>query len=434
MGIKERWKNCVILLILLILLVCYYEYSIVQTKPEVKGTGRIGSTGAKETGRMGKTGAKQTGRVGSVGVKGTGRIGSTGAKDMGRIGSKSKSMNKNQEAYGKNKGRLNLNVTQGSGGSQVLLMTYLRSGSSFLGAIVQQVPRALYSFEPMKSYLTRQTYISTERGTCLFSNDRCTPTPKDDYSGIMENFKNFYECELRILDPFLRRRISGRKCHLEDDQEKCISEMIPYCKSGTRIAKTIRLSMDVVDVLMEKFPNLKVIHLLRDPRGMIVSRMKTIPALGIRKMDMSLAARAVCDRYNRDIRIGQSLDVKYPNRIKTVLYEQIVEKPLETSLRIFQFLGLHPNKNFNTWMNEHIAGVQKVANPPDTHNHAYSTYRANSSATANAWRSRLIFENVVKIDKECSQLYDYTGYVSVKSSTQLTNFNIPLRKKNANFP
>ncbi|XP_033759407.1 carbohydrate sulfotransferase 1-like [Pecten maximus] len=358
------------------------------------------------------------------------------AKETGGISSTDKVTNKN-EASVEFKKRLNV-TGESKDGYQILLLTYLRSGSTFLGDIVQQVPRALYSYEPARHYMARrQSYISLERGTCDFANDSCSRTSKEEYSTIMENIQNFYKCDLHHLHPFLRKgisTISGRKCHREVDQKKCISEMLPYCQSGTRIVKTIRLSMDIVDVLMEKFPNLKVIHLLRDPRGMIVSRMRTITQLHLKQMDMSLSARAVCDRYNRDIRIGQSLEVKYPNRIKTVLYEQIVEKPLETSLRIFKFLGQQPNSNFKSWMSEHISGDNNSSNPLDTHNHAYSTFRTNSSATANAWRSRLKFENVVKIDNECSQLYDYTGYLAVNSSTHLTNLKNSLRKKNAEFP
>ncbi|XP_033759409.1 carbohydrate sulfotransferase 1-like isoform X2 [Pecten maximus] len=260
------------------------------------------------------------------------------------------------------------NVTPGSkDGYQILLLTYLRSGSTFLGDIVQQVPRALYSYEPARHYMARrQSYISLERGTCDFANDSCSHTSSQEYNTIMENIQNFYKCDLHHLHPFLRRGMSttsGRQCHHEAERKRCISEMLPYCQSGTRIVKTIRLSMDVVDVLMEKFPNLKVIHLLRDPRGMIVSRMRTIIQLHLHQGDMSTSARAVCDRYNRDIRIGQSLDVKYPNRIKTVLYEQIVEKPLETSLRIFKFLGQQPNNNFKSWMSEHISGDNKFVQP-----------------------------------------------------------------------
>ncbi|OWF43943.1 Carbohydrate sulfotransferase 1 [Mizuhopecten yessoensis] len=317
----------------------------------------------------------------------------------------------------------------------VLLITYLRSGSSLIGDIVQQVPHALYSFEPAKQCMERGYYLSRDRGMCYLTNDVCKNTPKNDYGFIMEHFKNFYKCNLKTLNLyFLSRSRQFHKlayqCKREANQKKCISKLIPVCEKAVRIIKTIRLSMDMVQELMENIPNLKVIHLLRDPRGMIVSRIKAIRHLQYKMGNMSSIARAVCDRYNRDISIGQSLKVKYPNRIKTVLYEQIAQRPLETSIRIFKFLGLQPKRNFKSWLMEHIAGDPKmsVGHP------AFSTVRANSTVTANSWRIQLSLDNVMDIDRECSQVYEYTGYLAVKNSTVLKNLNISVRKKNTNFP
>ncbi|XP_060083157.1 carbohydrate sulfotransferase 1-like [Ylistrum balloti] len=321
-------------------------------------------------------------------------------------------------------------------GAQVLLVTYLRSGSTFLGEIVQQIDRLMYRFEPLQRYMEPGQYISRNKGFCFLSNDSCSPAPKMEYNSLMDVFRKFYKCDLLNLNRNFVKGVSSsfaRKCYVETDPGKCLSDMIKYCQSSVRITKTIRLSMDVVQDLMKEFPKLKVIHLLRDPRGMIASRLKTITHLHFKDAGMPTIARAVCDKYNRDIQIGQLLKKKYPSRFKTVLYEQIAEETLKHSIQIFNFLELTPNSNFKTWLAEHISGDQKSTHPPDKRNRAFSTVRANSSATASSWRSRLKFNQVKEIDNECSQFYDYSGYLAVKNSNTLNDLTLPVRRKNINF-
>ncbi|XP_069104988.1 carbohydrate sulfotransferase 1-like [Argopecten irradians] len=410
-GTSNRWKKCILIVIFTISVICFYEYTI-QTKPTIHETVQIGTTELQQT-------EQPT---------------SSEIKKITKVESKNKSSNKKKNSSGKSKERLD--AISESKGSMVLLVTYLRSGSSFLGEIVQQVPNAIYSFEPIRPFMRDQTYLSTERGTCLFSSDNCSRTPDNVYNEVLKSIKEFYECNLKRLPKSVLKKLAwgGPKCYQEKEIEKCLSEMNSVCKSGTRILKTIRLSMDVVDDLMYMFPDLKVIHLLRDPRGMLASRMKTLPGIGTKQLGMSRAGRAVCDRYDRDIRIAASFGVKYPNRIKTVLYEQVVENPLDTSFQIFNFLGLQPKSNFDNWMKEHMTGDQSTAKPPDNRSGAYSTYRANSSLTMNGWRTRLDFKDVVKIDKECSYLYEYTGYLAVENPAQLQDMKISLRQKNEIFP
>lgn len=45
------------------------------------------------------------------------------------------------------------------------------------------------------------------------------------------------------------------------------------CENSTfRIVKVVRLSMDWMEILLKKFPQLMVVHLVRDPRAIQVSR------------------------------------------------------------------------------------------------------------------------------------------------------------------
>ena len=72
-----------------------------------------------------------------------------------------------------------------------------------------------------------------------------------------EAFKNYSTC-MQIV------REKAKPC------EQMLGE---FCKKADfRATKTVRATMDVVETLLERNPNLRVIHLIRDPRAVMVSR------------------------------------------------------------------------------------------------------------------------------------------------------------------
>lgn len=189
------------------------------------------------------------------------------------------------------------------------------------------------------------------------------------------------------------------------------------CKSSIMTIKTIRLSMDVAEHLMGSIPQLKVIHLLRDPRGIINSRMHVHNVK--KSMDLSIVARLMCARLLRDVHRGEDMKQRYRNRIKTVLYEEIAENPAESSRRLFDFLNVQPSSSFNEWLTNHTSAGHA--------SNKYHTIRANSTETASAWREQMRFSDVGRIDKECSKLYKYTGHLPVPDKDSFRDVLTSLR-------
>lgn len=67
--------------------------------------------------------------------------------------------------------------------------------------------------------------------------------------------------------------LNKRKTSLLDAVRKCIHIWKENCENSTfRIFKVVRLSMDWMEILLKKFPRLMVVHLVRDPRAIQVSR------------------------------------------------------------------------------------------------------------------------------------------------------------------
>lgn len=92
---------------------------------------------------------------------------------------------------------------------------------------------------------------------------------KDIYSQILTNIFQTMGQKAKVVKRCLRSHIKTR-CIL-----KCLSQLRRSCfKSKVVVIKTIRYSMSKALTLMERDPKVKVIHLIRDPRGTIYSLKK----------------------------------------------------------------------------------------------------------------------------------------------------------------
>ena len=95
--------------------------------------------------------------------------------------------------------------------------------------------------------------------------------------------------------------------------------------------------MDMAAEMMISDPNVKVIHLIRDPRGMFLSQMK---AGNLAWNDLENQSRLRCDRTMNDIKQPIELNKLFPKRVLTVRYEDIVLKPVQSTEKMYKFAGL----------------------------------------------------------------------------------------------
>ncbi|XP_033731562.1 carbohydrate sulfotransferase 5-like [Pecten maximus] len=314
----------------------------------------------------------------------------------------------------------------------VLLLSYLRSGSTLTADILQQVPGVFYAYEPLKRYIaTHAEYISL-KGICSMNNLTCrNPKRNSELPQLyIEDIVRFYGCDLEHLAGSFLWSKTSNSVRIYKDCTQATSEFnannqfcLKQCFESTRYLKTIRLSMDIVEILMTIIPKLKVIHLLRDPRGMIESRKRG--GFVARLMDLTKVAQSVCRRFERDIEIATKLRQIYPGRVKTVLYEQIAEHPKLASASLFKFLGFTAPTNFDIWLHNHTAaGITGKY---------YETTRSNSTFTANSWRLRMSYEDVNKVDNECPIFYNYTGILKAESEKSLRDLTFPMRLPSTEF-
>ncbi|CAC5364139.1 CHST1 [Mytilus coruscus] len=324
-----------------------------------------------------------------------------------------------------------LKKSNNSNQTLVLLVTYLRSGSTFTADLIQQASDMFYIYEPLKPYVKGQHYFTmdsvchTINGTCRKQKGR-----RENIDNILDDLAKFYKCDLLHV-PISYFRYSNKSttmhqfdhCRHYNTEYNCLLKFQDKCRKSVRMIKTIRMNMKVAEKLIEEFPQLKIIHLIRDPRGSYQSRKNGYFLKN--QNDLDAITRSNCDHLKSDLKIGSRLKAIYPDRIKTILYETVAEQPLKAARSLFRFLGLTEPANFESWLGSHTkAGYS---------NGYYDTVRRNSTTTANLWRKYINLKVVKSFDQNCKKVYKILGLKELPNYPTLHNTFISSRYKSPVF-
>ncbi|XP_046546566.1 carbohydrate sulfotransferase 1-like, partial [Haliotis rubra] len=225
--------------------------------------------------------------------------------------------------------------------TKVVLLAYMRSGSSLTGDVVQQSPDVFYMFEPlysMQKQLSHYFDINNKRFNSkkrkrhqhiLESLLTCNLTSLDYVTLTQHHLKNsfstndYYNCTRNV------ESISGL--------HECLEPVLSNCaKSRVVFAKVIRTNMVDMYHLLSKYPQFKVIHLLRDPRGLLASQDN----VGHLPDGITASAEATCNQIYSDVQKSIRYKKRFPGRVLSVRYEDIALHPLHMSKQVYDFLGI----------------------------------------------------------------------------------------------
>lgn len=239
---------------------------------------------------------------------------------------------------------------------------------------------------------------------------------------LMNDFNTIYTKHLKSVPKCLK---SSKTSTLNDTiVTKCIESPIKVCKSAPAVVyKFIRLRMHVVVKLLPYFPNLKIIHLVRDPRGMFDSRN----AVGFFANNKNKTADQIevdnfCQDLESDLAVSKLIKHYNPKQLKFLRYEDLAESPVETVKKLFYFTRLPFTKEVQNTLRK------KTSSKKDTC--SYCTERRNSTATASKWRQRISTEHAYFIYKTCKKSMNVLGYLPLDGINDIRNISIPSRTKN----
>lgn len=142
--------------------------------------------------------------------------------------------------------------------------------------------------------------------------------------------------------------------------KECARDMSQVCRRGFPVTaiKTIRLTLNRALEVMRGDPKVKVVHLFRDPRAVLLSRHH----LGFAKWsDLQNESQTWCRRMSRDLETTKVIqaDLELRSRYVIVRYEDITVAPVEAVQRMFEFMGLQPSKEELRDASEMILGGRK---------------------------------------------------------------------------
>ena len=236
-------------------------------------------------------------------------------------------------------------------------------------------------------------------------------------SMVTEVWQNVLTCDFHKLsdslkrDPCLYRHSVSFESHGEclnsSVLEKCVSVIAERCNSQPlRAFKTVRSTMESAQNLLANAridrQRLKLIYLLRDPRGHVNSMF----SINHPHRELTPAfVQNFCKRLQKDLDIQRELHTLYPDNFLEVYYEDLADNPIQTANRIYQFVtGSLTPKEVIDWLQLSTNNINL------TQEIRIDTQRVNSSATAHAWEKSLSLDVIKMVDRECSGFYDKTGY------------------------
>ncbi|XP_038078045.1 carbohydrate sulfotransferase 3-like [Patiria miniata] len=320
-------------------------------------------------------------------------------------------------------------------GSRIVVLTSMRTGSSFIGEIFGRNDDIFYLFEPGLALLTE-----------LHSRGALFLQPM-----YIDMLRSLYQCNTSSLDFYIKwlsrqpplevkkkvPRIFDSLCYpFETGRTGLKCDAIPAeiferkCQEKRHIAiKSIRI-WDIgmfLSLIQDSNVKLKVIHLVRDPRGMTASRVLAMNV--VENTFNKLQADSFTDEmrsylmefcsYSIDNKeIGYYLP-KYRDNYLLLRYEDMSLDPERVTQLIYNFTGLGAvPETISKWIAENTQ-----AHRPGV----YSTTRV-SSQVYQSWRTKLDYKTAKAIENvgRCAEMMEHFGYLPVRDESHLKNLSSPL--------
>ena len=195
-------------------------------------------------------------------------------------------------------------------------------------------------------------------------------------------------------DPQLKLYNNRFDCYTPVEKSSiCVKKFEKVCnKKRLRATKVHRLSMQSVETLIEKDPEIYIVFYVRDPRGVFVSR----------ETNKHMPLKALCKQMEKDHQLYTELKLKYPMSLHMMRYEDLAIHQEEALHDLFGFI----DEPIPETTRKYLASITNAASDGGT----YGVKRSDSAKTANAWRQKITKDVYAESRAECAEIIDLLGY------------------------
>lgn len=286
----------------------------------------------------------------------------------------------------------------------IFLVSYFRSGSSFVGDLLQQTDSTFYTYEPLKffDFNHKVDAEDEEEALRILQNIlHCLLNHEEEYSDWV-----CFRGKTHGGWNFARNQHLWKSCE-SDPSDCCDTNYVDgVCsRTKTRIIKETRISLASIEKLLQRLPpttNIKIVFLVRDPRAIYQSRKhfrwcKTSSCIDYEKL---------CEDLTSDLEVYPRLVENYGDKITMVRFEDIALEPFEKGEALYNRVNL-------PYTSETIDYIYNHTNENNVDNNSpYSTLR-NSKQIITKWIDNLNETIVDAIQDSCGFVFQQLGYKSV---------------------
>ncbi|KAM4614079.1 carbohydrate sulfotransferase 4 [Discoglossus pictus] len=328
----------------------------------------------------------------------------------------------------------------------VLIISTWRSGSSFTGQIYSQHPNVFYLMEPawhvwssMNQNKARTLHMAVRdlirsAFLCDMSVFEAYMPPNGLKSTLFQWETSRALCSPPACNSFKRNDI----IHQHNCKTLCANypfEAIEQaCKTYSHIVvKEVRFfDLKVLyPLLFDPSLNLKILHLVRDPRGVFYSREKNWGSLA---RDTNIILRGknylkgeeeykvmeeIC---NSNVQMYKTISKTNSSRLKNsylmVRYEDIVNEPILKADQLYKFADLHFTPELKTWIYNLTHGKGQQS--------GFVISARDALKVSSAWRESLQFQTIQRVQHLCKEAMDVFGYQHLLTEDDQKNVSLDL--------
>ena len=286
----------------------------------------------------------------------------------------------------------------------LIILSPGRGGSTLLGSLFNKNQDVMYFFEPLYFPAVKWFKIGSASQEQL-KNYKTYCIPLID-SLFQCDFSNSSEKILSALASRFSRRNSMALSKLRKISNTLLGESCNSHNHTVIKILTSRVPDKTIETLKELFQkknryDVKMIHLVRDPRAVVYSRVQLKWVKGHLHPQFSKYVNSRCDSILQNLRLGLVSPPPWlKDRFKVIRYEDLALNTANIAKELYRFAGFDWSASVDEWIST-LAKNTKKGGP-------YSLYK-NASISIGHWKNAP--EPFIRaVENNCGDLMNFLGY------------------------